>query len=144
MCLHKLTEITNEKHPELFEEVKEVQSRLLSVCQNFKLLRQNQNNPEIKVEICRKICLGYARSPDLRVTWMNLISQINNERLFLEEAAQTYIVLAVFIIQFLEFTDRMKGFKIAAQDLQKVSPNILLEEFRMIEHDCENVRLFFL
>lgn len=86
----------------LHERIAEMIRSLIGALHSSAELRVFESEPERKVEICQRISDGYASSPDLRLTWFKIISDLNRANGAPAEAAHACLIRAYLIAQYLD------------------------------------------
>jgi hypothetical protein len=116
---------SRERHPKegsLGAQVEEMVTRLFGVIRDSLKLKEMSWDPERTVELYYQISKGFIDSPDLRVTWLENLSQYHAKQRNYEECAQTKIFTAALISGYLRLLHRFP--KDIAGNFQSVFPNL--------------------
>eukprot|EP01113_Clastostelium_recurvatum_P012359 TRINITY_DN1641_c0_g1_i2.p1 TRINITY_DN1641_c0_g1~~TRINITY_DN1641_c0_g1_i2.p1 ORF type:complete len:1978 (-),score=555.53 TRINITY_DN1641_c0_g1_i2:59-5992(-) len=93
---------TSGRPPSLATQMEEMKERLFSVIKDSIKIKQFAYDPEMIAELTYQISNGFSESPDLRVTWLTNLVKIHKEANNWEEAAQTCIITAALVGEYLK------------------------------------------
>lgn len=104
--------------------VRNVAEQITNLLMYNQQLANNRHDQHLMADLYLKFAQSYASSPAMRVTWLENLASLHSSNKNWEEAAQTKIMIAVLIAQYLDHHNQlfmdMKAFRL-------ISPNVLSE-----------------
>ncbi|PVD19166.1 hypothetical protein C0Q70_21731 [Pomacea canaliculata] len=106
-------------------EVRDLTKRIRTVLMATAHLKENENDPELLVDLQHSLAKSYASTPELRKTWLQAMASQHIRRENFSEAAHCYIHIAALIAEYLK---RRGAYPQGCQSFGVISPNIVAEE----------------
>ncbi|KAL8624516.1 hypothetical protein ACOMHN_053059 [Nucella lapillus] len=106
-------------------EVRDLTKRIRTVLMATAAMKENENDPELLVDLQHSLAKSYASTPELRKTWLQAMAHQHIRRENFSEAAHCYIHIAALIAEYLK---RRGSFPQGCQSFGSISPNIVAEE----------------
>eukprot|EP00026_Physarum_polycephalum_P000247 Phypoly_transcript_00247.p1 GENE.Phypoly_transcript_00247~~Phypoly_transcript_00247.p1 ORF type:complete len:1883 (+),score=221.77 Phypoly_transcript_00247:138-5651(+) len=107
------------------QQIEELNERLFGVVRDSIKISLHSYDPEMTAELYSNISRGFMESPDLRVAWLQNLATFHKKHSNWEETAQTLIMTAVLVMEYLKILNRFPVHFPA--DFQMVFPNIKKE-----------------
>ncbi|KAK7484867.1 hypothetical protein BaRGS_00023910, partial [Batillaria attramentaria] len=106
-------------------EVRDLTKRIRTVLMATAAMKENENDPELLVDLQHSLAKSYASTPELRKTWLQAMAHQHIRREDFSEAAHCYIHIAALIAEYLK---RRGSYPQGCQSFGVISPNIVAEE----------------
>ncbi|ESP01696.1 hypothetical protein LOTGIDRAFT_172449 [Lottia gigantea] len=106
-------------------EVKDLTKRIRTVLMATAQMKENENDPELLVDLQYSLAKSYASTPELRKTWLDSMAKLHNRNGDFSESAHCYIHIAALIAEYLK---RRGCYPQGCKAFRFISPNILEEE----------------
>ncbi|KAL6049946.1 RasGEF domain-containing protein [Balamuthia mandrillaris] len=120
----KFSKQQNEEFAALDAEVQELISRMFRLINYSAKIAENMHDPETTADLYLKISDDYFDSPDLRVRWLENLSEFQVTQNNLEEAAQCKLHVAALVEQYLIRSGKLK---ISDVNFSSIAPNVKTE-----------------
>eukprot|EP01127_Copromyxa_protea_P019111 TRINITY_DN6125_c0_g1_i1.p1 TRINITY_DN6125_c0_g1~~TRINITY_DN6125_c0_g1_i1.p1 ORF type:complete len:2110 (-),score=401.82 TRINITY_DN6125_c0_g1_i1:18-5717(-) len=105
----------------LSKQMKELQTKINKIIEGYVKMQEYRYDPEMMAFLYEDIACQLLDSPDERITWLESLSSFHENKQNLEECAQTKILTAALIQEYLTLIDRWDTKLPAAFNV--VSPN---------------------
>ncbi|KAK6167208.1 hypothetical protein SNE40_021299 [Patella caerulea] len=106
-------------------EVKDLTKRIRTVLMATAQMKENENDPELLIDLQNSLAKSYASTPELRKTWLDSMAKLHNRNGDYSECAHCYIHIAALIAEYL----RQRGlYPPGCKAFRFISPNIVEEE----------------
>ncbi|XP_046338287.2 dedicator of cytokinesis protein 9-like isoform X11 [Haliotis rufescens] len=111
-------------------EVKDLTKRIRTVLMATAQMKENENDPELLVDLQYSLAKSYASTPELRKTWLDSMAKLHNKNGDFSEAAHCYIHIAALIAEYLKKRGKLRSraYPQGCTAFSRVSPNIAIEE----------------
>ncbi|XP_070173876.1 dedicator of cytokinesis protein 9-like isoform X3 [Littorina saxatilis] len=114
-------------------EVRDLTKRIRTVLMATAAMKENENDPELLVDLQYSLAKSYASTPELRKTWLEAMAHQHVRWENYSEAAHCYIHIAALIAEYLKRRGKLKEIKSrtypqGCQSFGTISPNIVAEE----------------
>ncbi|XP_076453954.1 dedicator of cytokinesis protein 9-like isoform X3 [Babylonia areolata] len=111
-------------------EVRDLTKRIRTVLMATAAMKENENDPELLVDLQHSLAKSYASTPELRKTWLHTMAMQHIRHHNFSEAAHCYIHIAALIAEYLKRRGKLKGrsYPQGCQSFGAISPNIVAEE----------------
>ncbi|GFO49935.1 dedicator of cytokinesis protein 9 [Plakobranchus ocellatus] len=88
-------------------------------------MKENENDPELLVDLQYSLAQSYASTPELRKTWLDAMAKLHIRRGDFSEAGHCYLHIAALIAEYLK---RKGSYPQGCSSFGFISPNIVAEE----------------
>ncbi|XP_059143598.1 dedicator of cytokinesis protein 9-like isoform X5 [Physella acuta] len=111
-------------------EVRDLTKRIRTVLMATAQMRENENDPELLVDLQYSLAKSYASTPELRKTWLQAMAVLHIRRGDFSEAGLCYIHIAALVAEYLKRKGRLKSrsYPQGCASFGYISPNIVVEE----------------
>ncbi|BFZ00720.1 hypothetical protein BsWGS_03761 [Bradybaena similaris] len=106
-------------------EVRDLTKRIRTVLMATAQMKENENDPELLVDLQHSLAKSYASTPELRKTWLDAMAKQHIRRNDFSEAAHCYLHIAALIAEYLK---RRGSYPQGCSSFAFISPNIVMEE----------------
>ncbi|KAH9498544.1 Dedicator of cytokinesis protein 9 [Bulinus truncatus] len=106
-------------------EVRDLTKRIRTVLMATAQMKENENDPELLVDLQYSLAKSYASTPELRKTWLDSMAKQHIKRGDFSEAGFCYIHIAALIAEYLK---RRGSYPQGCSSFHFISPNIVMEE----------------
>ncbi|CAG5132696.1 unnamed protein product [Candidula unifasciata] len=83
-------------------EVRDLTKRIRTVLMATAQMKENENDPELLVDLQYSLAKSYASTPELRKTWLDAMAKQHIRRNDFSEAAHCYLHIAALIAEYLK------------------------------------------
>eukprot|EP01114_Cavostelium_apophysatum_P003911 TRINITY_DN1404_c0_g1_i1.p1 TRINITY_DN1404_c0_g1~~TRINITY_DN1404_c0_g1_i1.p1 ORF type:complete len:1840 (+),score=629.05 TRINITY_DN1404_c0_g1_i1:76-5595(+) len=112
---------------EFGNQVQELSDRLYTILRDSIKINQYSNDPEMMADLYHRIAKGYTNAPDLRVAWLESLSEVHVTQKNWAEAAQCLVHIAALVAEYLNLFEPMQGLPQGSGAFQQVSRNAIEE-----------------
>ncbi|XP_055868577.1 dedicator of cytokinesis protein 9-like isoform X6 [Biomphalaria glabrata] len=111
-------------------EVRDLTKRIRTVLMATAQMKENENDPELLVDLQYSLAKSYASTPELRKTWLDAMAKLHIRRGDFSEAGFCYIHIAALIAEYLKRRGKLKSrsYPQGCSSFHFISPNIVVEE----------------
>lgn len=88
------------------QQVDELNDRLFGVIRDSLKIKSHLYDPEMTADLYWNISRGFMESPDLRVTWLQSLSNFHKQHSNFEETAETLVMTAALVMEYLKILGR--------------------------------------
>ena len=120
------------------EQVQELVFNLHMILSDTIKMKEYKEDPEMLLDLMYRIAKGYQNSPDLRLTWLQNMSQKHSDRGNHAEAAHCLIHCCALVCEYLHLFENKSYLPVSCVAFQKVSANILEESLVSNEVPIDN------
>ncbi|XP_009581187.1 PREDICTED: dedicator of cytokinesis protein 8, partial [Fulmarus glacialis] len=108
-------------------QVEELLCNLNSILSDTVKMREYQEDPEMLMDLMYRIAKGYQTSPDLRLTWLQNMSEKHTKRKCYTEAAMCLVHAAALVAEYLSMLEDRNYLPVGSVSFQNISSNVLEE-----------------
>lgn len=120
------------------EQVQELVFNLHMILSDTIKMKEYEQDPEMLLDLMYRIAKGYQNSPDLRLTWLQNMSQKHTDHGNHAEAAHCFIHSAALVSEYLHLFENKPYLPVSCVAFQKISSNILEESLVSNEVPIDN------
>ena len=120
------------------EQVQELVFNLHMILSDTIKMKEYKEDPEMLLDLMYRIAKGYQNSPDLRLTWLQNMSQKHSDRGNHAEAAHCLIHSCALVCEYLHLFEKKSYLPVSCIAFQKISSNILEESLVSNEVPIDN------
>eukprot|EP01135_Chromosphaera_perkinsii_P006340 Nk52_evm69s485 gene=Nk52_evmTU69s485 len=104
--------------------VKEITSRLYTILRETVKIKSCSNDPMMLIDVQYRIARGYSNSPDLRLAWLQNMSQVHTKGENWAEAGMCVVHMAALVSEYQFLLEHKEGMPEGFSAFSTVSPNV--------------------
>ncbi|CAF0831727.1 unnamed protein product [Brachionus calyciflorus] len=108
-------------------QVKDLVLNLNTILSDTVKMRENQDDPEMLIDLMHRIANCYQNSPDMRLIWLQNMAQKHLQQQNLVEAGQCLIHAAALVAEYISLIENKPYLPVGCANFKNVSVNVLEE-----------------
>lgn len=108
-------------------QVKDLVLNLNTILSDTVKMRENQDDPEMLIDLMHRIANCYQNSPDMRLIWLQNMAQKHLQHQNLVEAGQCLVHAAALVAEYLSMIENRSYLPVGCASFKNVSVNVLEE-----------------